>query len=118
VAGEQDTKLTLPHQKVQRYMLLRGIRVRTEDEWPPCTVDCYLPYYHTAVEIDGPKHSAKRDAKRDQRLYELYMLKVYRIKAKDADHPEKWWTNLATFLNNARATAESRKSYGEEVLSW
>ena len=112
---EPDTKLTEPHQRVLRYLLLRGVRVEAEYPWPPYILDCYLPRYHAAVEIDGPKHSAKRDSKRDDELYQRYMIRVFHIKIKDAAHPERWWTKLAKLLNDLYVSAVDRRSYAESI---
>ncbi|KKK85867.1 hypothetical protein LCGC14_2768960, partial [marine sediment metagenome] len=62
---ETVTVLTDAHQAVIRELEKHGVMLMEEAEFPPYRVDCYLPAYHVAIEIDGAQHSAKTDEERD-----------------------------------------------------
>jgi hypothetical protein len=67
-----DGELSGPHRKT--LSLLRERNIVVVSEYPitlggkQYKLDCFLPDYLVAVEIDGPYHSRKRDLERDAAL--------------------------------------------------
>jgi very-short-patch-repair endonuclease len=75
-----DKELSGPHRLVLSYLRKNGISVVSEY---PITVkghtyrlDCFLPDYLVAVEVDGPQHSRKKDQTRDLALELVGVLTV------------------------------------------
>ncbi len=77
------TRLTKGHKRLHSLVVDCGLDVDDEVEFPPYTVDIYVPELHVAIEYDGPKHDQRaqklRDQKRDRELWETYALPVLRI---------------------------------------
>ena len=73
------TELTDIHRKVIRRIERIDIPVMAEIDFPPYTVDIYIPDAHMSVEVDGPHHTKKRDEVRDTYLMETYNLPTIRI---------------------------------------
>ena len=61
-----DRELTLPHQHILSLLEQLGYSAIAEVEFPPNRVDCYLPDYHLAIEVDGPDHNPISDQRRDE----------------------------------------------------
>src|ERR1700675_4510830 len=70
-----DTELSAPHKHVLK--MLREYKVNVVSEYPVTVkgitykLDCFLPDYLVAVEIDGPYHRKKRDKVRDSLMWGL-----------------------------------------------
>lgn len=109
------TKLTKPHKEVLRVLQLQGLEVERERPFDPYCVDIYLPKYHVAVEVDGPQHVRDKDDERDRVLYGLHQLLVFHVSTKDVYKPERWWRDLAIFLNNAWPSVSHRKDYADQM---
>ena len=109
------TRLTKPHKEVIRYLQLRGLEIAKEVDFPPFTVDIYLPKYHAAIEVDGPMHTPEKDGKRNSELLGIYYLPVVHIPTEQASKPEEWWTPVATWLNQIYPSVKHRKEYCENI---
>ncbi len=79
IPPEQKTTRTKPHLQLLGLLEDLGLEVEEEKNFPPYSVDAYLPGLHVAFEADGPTHQKNPDAKRDLRLMGKYALPVYRI---------------------------------------
>ena len=67
------------HRKLVNVLYELGIDVDVEVEFYPKVVDCYSSLYHVAFEADGPYHTRKKDAERDDYLMANYALPVIHI---------------------------------------
>ena len=76
---DQLTVLTDAHMRVIRWLERDGYRLLEEVQFPPYTVDIYIPVYHAAVEVDGPQHEARADRVRDDVLWDTYQLPVLHV---------------------------------------
>lgn len=95
-----------------------GVGVLEEVPFPPYRVDIYLPEYHAGVEVDGPQHAVRADTRRDKELLEIYLLPIFRVKAEDARHPERWGKELEAFLSRAAETKKNRWEQAEDRCPW
>lgn len=95
VKSHQRTTMTNIHRKVIRFLEDRKVNIDIEKEFPPYSVDIYIPSLNVAVEADGNKwHGGKngcdRDRKRDKFLVQNCKIKrVYRILGTDIDVNDK-----------------------------
>lgn len=76
-------------------------------EFVPYELDVYLPEWHLCVEIDGPQHGPKRDAKRDDVLRIEYGIPTLRIKAELMDTQASRQRAQLKFLQFVEYWAES-----------
>lgn len=83
--SQDETSRSGPHRRVERILDQMAITYESEREFRPYSVDIYLPEWHLGIEIDGPSHSATRDAKRDDFLMSKCHLPIMRIKAAGMD---------------------------------
>ena len=90
IEQEIKTTLTVPHLRLIEALEHLDVEIVVEGEFPPYSVDCYLPDYHIAVEADGPSHSPIKDADRDARLMVEYALPVFRISSEDLDKGKQY----------------------------
>jgi very-short-patch-repair endonuclease len=115
---ETVTVLTDAHLAVIKELERRGVGLMEEVEFPPYRVDCYLPAYHAAIEVDGAQHSARADRKRDRELNAEYSLYVFHVSADNAKTPDKWLESLAAFLGYAQPTRDERWEACEMKTPW
>ena len=115
---ETVTILTDAHQAVIKELERHGIMLMEEVEFPPYRVDCYLPSYHVAVEVDGAQHNARADRKRDRELNAEYSLYVFHIAADDAKAPDRWLESLSAFLDYVQPTRDERWEACEMRTPW
>jgi very-short-patch-repair endonuclease len=91
----QRTTMTNIHRKVIAFLEDRKINIEIEKEFPPYSVDIYIPSLNVAVECDGNKwHGGKngcdRDRNRDKFLIKNCKInKVYRILGTDIEINDK-----------------------------
>jgi very-short-patch-repair endonuclease len=78
-----DIELTDFARKVEAWLTEGGLSVLAEEPFSPYQVDFYNGAFHIAIEADGPTHTAKADAKRDQALWEAYQLPVFHVTVSD-----------------------------------
>jgi len=105
---DQLTFLTDAHRDLIKRLEGRGLSVMEEIPFPPYTVDIYLPDFHAAVEVDGPQHSAVADSQRDNALWDVYYLPVFRIGTGEVSKTWLWLPHLQVFLERHRATRHDR----------
>ncbi len=115
---DELTYMTDAHVAVIRAMDSRGLRLLYEIDFPPYRVDVYLPDFHAAVEVDGPKHSEVADYKRDRELDKTYRLRVFRIPAGDVNRPHRWMSKLIEFLGFMRDSKDERWEACEMKTPW
>ena len=75
-----DKNISQGHRNVWDALVDAGHNVEVEVPFGRFRVDCYLPEFHVAVEIDGSGHNLARDIQRDAELMEFYSLPVCRVK--------------------------------------
>lgn len=74
-----------PHRRVEKALQKMGVSYVSENnEFSPYTLDLYLPDFHLCIEVDGPRHSSKKDIARDQWMLGRYGVPTLRIKTKGA----------------------------------
>ena len=112
---DEETYLTGSHLKVLR-LLARHYGAMEEVEFPPYRVDIYLPDYHAAVEVDGPRHSPKQDGVRDSYLLHLYRLPVLRVTADEKSI--RVLEMVAEFVNEVEVTKDERWEFAEDRVPW
>ena len=84
--------------------------ISENDEFPPYTLDLYLPDYHAAIEVDGPSHNRKRDKARDTWMLERYFVPTMRIRARGPwQSQEKLEKTITEFLIEHADDVEERK---------
>lgn len=80
-----------PHQEFCLKVLERlQIGYKMEEPMGPYSLDCYLPEWHICIEVDGPNHTPRGDAKRDGILLEHYGVPVLHVsidRLRIADRP-------------------------------
>jgi len=72
-------------------------------------LDVYLPELHAAVEYDGPGHGWKRDAVRDQWLWQTFYLPVLRIRTTDEETLKGELTSFFRYLEQLGETRVRRQ---------
>ena len=80
-----DGELSHPHIRLVEILQASYYVVNSEVDFGPFKVDIYLPEHHLAIEVDGPHHGPKRDAKRDDYLREEFFLPTLHIKTDTVD---------------------------------
>ncbi len=116
--ADQVPVLSDVHKSVVRLLNAWGVELMIEIDFPPYRVDIYLPILHAAIEVDGPQHSAKRDRIRDSKLFALYSLPVFRIKATQALHPDHWRNRLVEFYGEFMDSAHERWEQCKDETPW
>lgn len=89
-----EVSLSKQHRRVLKRLDELQISYIAEYPLGQYSLDIYLPEWHAAIEVDGPFHSPRRDALRDQRLFERFGVKTYRI---DTRKPG-WYRRLEFFM--------------------
>jgi hypothetical protein len=100
------TVLTDAHRRVVRWLENRGWNLLEEVDFPPYRADIFLPDLHAIIEIDGPQHSAKENAKRDEYIWETYSAPTFRV-AHDTN-PREWSPSFLKFVSDYADDAEER----------
>lgn len=79
---QHDGTRSRAHRFVEQLLTEMRISYMSEcEEFAPFRLDLYLPEWHMAIEIDGPSHTQSRDQFRDQRMFERYSVKTYRMRS-------------------------------------
>jgi hypothetical protein len=115
---DELTYMTDAHTAVIKALERRGLGLMYEVDFPPYRVDIYLPDFHVAVEVDGPRHTDRVDRKRDHELGEEYRLRIFHISAADAYMPSMWLAPLGCFLSDARESKDERWGACEIRTPW
>lgn len=103
-----ETSRSAAHRWLERQLDAAHISYHSEHPFPPYAVDVYLPEWHVAVEVDGPQHSAPRDAARDAKLLERYGLPVYRLDTTKSGWRLDILAKLSVFIALHAGTTEER----------
>lgn len=114
-------RLTKGHLEVHEIVVYCGFDVDDEVEFPPYTVDIYVPELHVAVEYDGPMHDGygqkKKDRIRDQYLIEEYGLPVLRINHKDLGSVDTV-AHIYSWLEENGTEVDRRKQIALGFTGW
>jgi hypothetical protein len=71
---------SLPHRRIERVLDNMGIGYISEHpDFHPYSLDLYIGEWHLCIEVDGPGHSPKIDARRDAVLLERYHIPTLRL---------------------------------------
>lgn len=97
------------HRKVERYLKQMQLAFDSEKLFHPYRVDIYLPEWHLVVEVDGPAHMQKADAKRDAVLREEHGLNVLHISHKHLGR-ERVQKAVRTFIEQNAHDVEERSA--------
>ena len=108
IHGQDETTRSQPHRRVEKILDKMSISYESEVEFKPFSVDIYLGEFHAGLEIDGPQHSAAKDATRDARLLEQYFLPIMHIPSEGLS-VEDIKKSVITFIELIGPTAETRK---------
>jgi very-short-patch-repair endonuclease len=106
------------HRELIRLLQNWGVGLMEEVEFPPYTVDIYVPDAHVAIEADGPHHSRRHDDKRDQQLYERYSLVVLRVQNELLSHPDKLRVGLQEAFAQCTGDITARLTRCRNILPW
>lgn len=100
-----------PHRRVEKALQKMGVSYISENEdFPPYTLDLYLNDFHLCIEVDGPKHSTKKDTVRDQWILERYGIPTLRIKTKGSwQNQLKLEKEILAFLEEYADSYKERK---------
>jgi len=71
------------HNLVDGWITALGIGTQLEYDVGKYSIDIYVPDLELGIEIDGPYHLRKRDAKRDAYITENFGIEMWRISIKD-----------------------------------
>ena len=115
---DQLNFLTDAHRDLIKRLEGRGLNLMEEIPFPPYQVDVYLPDFHAAVEVDGPQHEASRDMRRDDDLWCVYSLPVFRIGAGEVNKPWLWLPHLLLFLFKNRESRDDRWESCKDKTPW
>lgn len=109
-----NSQRSKPHRHVEQVLNSMKVSFMSEvAEFPPYTLDIYLPELHSCIEIDGSGHYPKKDNKRDEYLLETFGIDTFRIKAKGA------WSNQELLKNNILAfMIETSQTYEGRIEVW
>ena len=110
------TEISDAHRELIRLLENSGLCIIEEQEFPPYTVDIYLPDVHLGVEVDGPHHELKRDARRDEQLLNDYLLPVLHVSTKL--RPEDALTQIYGFVLRNIFGTEGRIRAARELCPW
>jgi very-short-patch-repair endonuclease len=110
IHSQDETERSKPHRHIEK--ILDKMRIAYESEVPfgKFAVDIYLNEWHIAIEVDGPAHSPRRDAIRDDNLREKYFLPVLRLKTSNNLSFNSIMTIIEDFIIEWSKTGEQRKS--------
>ena len=68
------------HAVVCRWLTEAGISYMEEYPVGRWSLDIYLREANLGIEVDGPQHNRKKDAERDQQIFEEFDISIIRIK--------------------------------------
>ena len=79
-----------------------GLTTLLEYNVPPYYLDIYLPELKLGIELDGPMHSRKKDAKRDGFIKRRYDIDIWRYKNKHLNNElkEEFFKNIKERAND------------------
>jgi very-short-patch-repair endonuclease len=109
MATGTPTERTKPHRRVEKCLDEMSISYMSEREFPPYTLDVYLPEWHLAIEIDGPYHNQKHDATRDRWLLEWHGIHTLRLNATKWKSTAKVKATILAFIEKNCEEVEERK---------
>jgi very-short-patch-repair endonuclease len=90
--------------------------IEVRSEWPLFVdghqywLDCFLPDYLVAIEIDGPFHSRRKDEERDARLNSIGVFMLRITKSGMAPTDSVISERISASLALAEATLDERKA--------
>ncbi|HXK36366.1 MAG TPA: hypothetical protein VJ553_02195, partial [Candidatus Paceibacterota bacterium] len=116
--NDPTTVMSDAHTRVVRLLERRGVAVLVEIDFPPYRVDCYLPDFHAALEVDGPQHSERERVERDDELMRAYSLPVFHLSTDLADAPDEWIPRLREFLLCTQKDLDERLERRGMVAPW
>ena len=103
-AGPQNAAFTKPHRFVSKLLDEKGIGHENEVVWiagPGVRywLDIFIEEWNLAIEVDGPWHNKKRDAKRDAYL-QTEGVETLRIPSDECVEAakERVWNRILEFL--------------------
>lgn len=80
----------MPNQAVvERWLNEAGYESSQERVIGRHTIDIFLDRKNIGIEVDGPWHYHKRDAKRDKELLDKFGVRIFRIKDEDVFESNK-----------------------------
>ena len=115
IHAQDETTRSGPHRRVERILGKMQISYESEAGFKPYSVDIYLHEWHIGIEIDGPQHSPKKDAVRDDYLREKYFLPIMRMPSTGLKAEEISW-KIEEFINQWAGTAPQRKQQWRATL--
>ena len=115
---DSPTFLSDLHKKAVKLIEIIGVELIEEVDFPPYRVDCYLPDYHIAVEIDGPQHTKPADLKRDLFLMREYKLPVLHITEPELKNKIYFRETLLYFIEDWNKTVEERWEFCKMRTPW
>lgn len=111
-----DKELTGPHRQVIAAIREMGLEVVAEYPVGSYRIDCYLPEFHAGIEVDGPTHWKKRDAKRDGIIWDVYQIPILRIAEEVIRQvPEELPRIVAHYLTPFEGTVAQRKAHAKRT---
>lgn len=107
---QDETSRSGPHRRVESILDKMRIGYESEYHLPPYWVDIYINEWHIGIEVDGPNHSPKKDAIRDEILKERYFLPILRLKSMLSQ--EEIMTKIEDFIIlHAHSGSERKHQY-------
>ncbi len=110
-----DTELSGPHKRFLSVLREVGVAVVSEYKITihghKYKLDCFLPDYLVAVEVDGPYHHKKHDKTRDDALYSIGVLTM-RVPADTAEVLKV--DAIAKILEGLEESIQERKQYWDK----
>jgi very-short-patch-repair endonuclease len=92
--------------------LLDALHLNYESEWDefaPWTLDCWLPEWWAAIEVDGPSHSKTKDVRRDEDLLTRYGVKVLHLDVRGYFDPAYATKRVLAFIQESAQDARERR---------
>lgn len=107
---QDNTRRSHPHRRVEK--VLDKMRINYESEWEefqPYSLDVWIPEFWCAVEIDGPTHSKRKDALRDEALLAGHGVEVLHLDAEDISVEQVEFAVMAFIIRVAPTKAERKR---------
>ncbi len=80
---EPKTRDTNEQLRVASWLRELGLGFSLEEEFSPYCADIFICDLNLIIELDGPQHLKRRDAKRDAFIKETYGIDVWRFKNRE-----------------------------------
>ena len=103
-----ETERTGWHRKVEKWIEGRHRYDSEVTDFSPYKLDVYLPDVHACIEIDGPVHSRKRDAIRDDVMLEQYGVVTLRLAARKGLRKADTISRIEDFIRNWLPSKDER----------